>query len=181
LGNGREAPSFDLSIAIEWTVAAAVAVETQIAGFDPFGINQFAVTRFEVLLVGARSKSGEILVVVVEERPNMLGESRVIRSLHHHGAKQRHLKDSVVPNKDGVDRTLPLQVHLHPLHATWNLDQLISKGLFLPVGNHRELSAHWSLNACGHFLAKRQVGHPLGNQKGRWWAPGWRLDVRPDG
>src|SRR5260221_2615199 len=82
---------------------AALAVKTKVAGLNPFGVDEFALSRFKVLLLRADAPADLILHVVVENGADILAELGVIGGLHHH-----------IPTKLESAMALPDHDHLDP-------------------------------------------------------------------
>ena len=61
--------------------SVALAVQPDITGLDPFRVDQAAFVDLDVFLIPSNPQTGGIVMIVVERRPDILRESRIIRDL----------------------------------------------------------------------------------------------------
>src|SRR5215831_4640719 len=80
---GRPAVNFQFSIFVEGTFGAAFRVEAKKTRLYTFGIDPLAVAGLEILAIRPCSKTGAVVLIVVENRANVLFKVRVICGLNN--------------------------------------------------------------------------------------------------
>src|ERR1019366_9479011 len=167
-----------LGVFVEGAFGAAFGVETNVTGFDAFGIDQLAFVGLEVFAIGADAQAGGVVRVIVEDRAHVLDEVRVIGDLDNNVVV--HLSHVVgVPDHDGKDLLRAAEVHLHPLRAFAQEDDALVGGVFVAVGKLGQVVGGNVLIAAGDLdlAVRREVLQVGGNHHWRARFVGNRFDV----
>src|ERR1035437_6255976 len=170
------AVNLDLGVFVESAFGAAFGVETNVAGLDPFGVDQLAFAGLDVFATLADTQAGGVVRVVVEDRADVPDEVRVIGDLHDDVVID--LGQVVgVPDHQGDELLRAAEIHLHPLPAFPQEEDVLVGCLFVAIGEFGQTVGGDVLIAALHFAAGRDV-----RQAGRdhHWRTGLvreRLDV----
>jgi len=78
------AENFHFDIMIITIFIVAVAVKTDITGRCASGINKLTLSRFDIMLAGTKTEAGRVIIIVVEECPNVRNKIGVVGNLHNH-------------------------------------------------------------------------------------------------
>jgi hypothetical protein len=82
----RAAVDFYFGIFVERAVGAAVGIEAQVTRGDSFGVDDFPLVGFKVLMVCAHAEAGTVIGVAVEKSAHVVGKVGVVGDLRDDGA-----------------------------------------------------------------------------------------------
>ena len=155
-----------LDIVVQVVVGAAVAVEPDVAGLDALGVDKFALGGLYIMHIFADAKAGRVVNIVIEQRPDVCDEVKVICDLHHY-IEINSLLLKVVPNNDCVNAILGFKVDCDVLRKREQFDIPTTSGFFVAVCNHLEIAGYYFVAAAGDRLAESNVSCSDRSHEGR--------------
>jgi len=159
-----------LGITVQRGGGAALAVKAHVACRLALAVQEAALVGFEVLLVAAHAQAGAVVVVVVVDGSDVVGEVGIIGDLNDDVV--HYLRGIVhVPDDDGGDAGVGLQVDLHPLELAVEFQHIGVSGLFVAVGHQLRIAIDGIPVAAGDgFLQGQQGGAGRGHEGWSWLA-----------